>query len=784
MAFAATPALSDVAGQDCEDAVNVLTELGVVQGYPDGTYKPDKVVTRAEMAVIVVSALGLEDYAVGTAKFSDMAGHWSNGYVAYATSLGIIAGYPDGTFKPDKTVSYDEAATMLVAALGYNADSLVGTWPANFVTKAKSLGILDGVKAGAAGAVRGDIATMTYQTLDQAIGKTNKDGDFIYDKDASNQPKDTMLARLGAKLYKPDGKNAGDAFIMTDKIADNAKTNVKNYIGAYVTAYANDKNKIIAIKEVKSTFLKGEVTAVSAGGAITEFKADGVKYTVERVDYETPAVVANEFINGVDQAVASYSGFAVNDELTLAAKVSGVKVKEIYSISKWDLSGAWGDHFLFEKGDLEAKKINGNLFTLDDNDKIDLSSFALVGVDSLEDIAVDDVVYVYRDANSSTAKITRIEVGTEVVKGEITRVQSSEYTINGTAYGIAGQTNVTLPGTILDVKNKVEVKLDVNGDIYDAEKISGESTLAVLLDKNVPTSSLAGDAKVELFLPDGTEKVFVVDTDEVTNLNTATFTPHMLVEYSVDNDGVIDSLVAVTGIYQAVDQGTDSKITINKSGYVEDATAYKIASDAFIIVDADVLTATTFQVETSADGYSVSKLADILDASYDDILYTLNTDNEIDIIIIEGAGTTDDAVYGLLTDTFTTSDWNRGVELLIDGVVKEYNASTPPTAGNYAYLYKITFNTKGEAVMAYLDKPADTMNSAETTGSSGFTVTKNVASNSTDSFQLASDVIVYTYDAIDGWDVGDKNDIVAAKTCAFYDTEDDDVAVATIVLVY
>jgi hypothetical protein len=237
------------------------------------------------------------------------------------------------------------------------------------------------------------------------------------------------------------------------------------------------------------------------------------------------------------------------------------------------------------------------------------------------------VVYVYRDANSSTAKITRIEVGTEVVKGEITRVQSSEYTINGTAYGIAGQTNVTLPGTILDVKNKVEVKLDVNGDIYDAEKISGESTLAVLLDKNVPTSSLAGDAKVELFLPDGTEKVFVVDTDEVTNLNTATFTPHMLVEYSVDNDGVIDSLVAVTGIYQAVDQGTDSKITINKSGYVEDATAYKIASDAFIIVDADVLTATTFQVETSADGYSVSKLADILDASYDDILYTLNKAN-------------------------------------------------------------------------------------------------------------------------------------------------------------
>ncbi len=137
--FAFAAPLSDVVGQDCEEAVNVLTELGVVQGYPDGTFKPAQVVTRAEMAVIVVSALGLEDYAVGTANFSDMAGHWSNGYVAYAASLGIIAGYPDGTFKPNQIVSYDEAAKMLVAALGYTPDSLVGTWPANYVVKLSPL---------------------------------------------------------------------------------------------------------------------------------------------------------------------------------------------------------------------------------------------------------------------------------------------------------------------------------------------------------------------------------------------------------------------------------------------------------------------------------------------------------------------------------------------------------------------------------------------------------------------------------------------------------------------
>ena len=101
MAFAATPAVSDTAGKACEDAVNVLTELGIVKGYPDGSYKPENIVTRAEMAVIVISALGLKDYAVGTSSFKDMAGYdWAQGYVAYAQSLGVINGYPDGTFKP------------------------------------------------------------------------------------------------------------------------------------------------------------------------------------------------------------------------------------------------------------------------------------------------------------------------------------------------------------------------------------------------------------------------------------------------------------------------------------------------------------------------------------------------------------------------------------------------------------------------------------------------------------------------------------------------------------
>ncbi|HPF19565.1 MAG TPA: S-layer homology domain-containing protein, partial [Bacillota bacterium] len=217
--FAATP--SDVVGEDSEDAVNVLMELGVVAGYPDGSFKPAGIVTRGEMAKIIICALGLDDYASGSSSFSDMAGHWADKYVAYAVSLGIINGYPDGTFKADNTVSYDEAAKMLVASLGYTEESLVGSWPVNWVTKAKVLGILDGIKAGSAGANRGDIAIMTYQTLDQEIGKVNKDGDFVTAL-TSVGTSDNMLTRLDASLFAPavayvtaDNGIAGASFVVT-----------------------------------------------------------------------------------------------------------------------------------------------------------------------------------------------------------------------------------------------------------------------------------------------------------------------------------------------------------------------------------------------------------------------------------------------------------------------------------------------------------------------------------------------------------------------------------------
>ncbi len=190
MAFAATP--TDVKDTDYQEAVEALMELGIVNGYTDGTYQPEKPVTRAEMAKFIIASLEMDDDGIllYSGGFTDVGSkNWARGYIGYANHLGIITGYSDKTFKPNQTVSYDEAITMIIRALGYNNDVLKGTWPKNYVEKAKELGIITDEKQGKKGANRGDIALMLNEAVDQTIGAVS-DGEWVPFED------DTMKNRL------------------------------------------------------------------------------------------------------------------------------------------------------------------------------------------------------------------------------------------------------------------------------------------------------------------------------------------------------------------------------------------------------------------------------------------------------------------------------------------------------------------------------------------------------------------------------------------------------------
>ena len=101
-------------------AVSVTTNGKIVHGYPDGTCRPNNSITRAEFATIAAQFLS-SDY-VGDDKFSDIDSHWAEKYINRAAQAGWIKGYPDGTFKPDKNITRAEAMTLINAVLGRTPD--------------------------------------------------------------------------------------------------------------------------------------------------------------------------------------------------------------------------------------------------------------------------------------------------------------------------------------------------------------------------------------------------------------------------------------------------------------------------------------------------------------------------------------------------------------------------------------------------------------------------------------------------------------------------------------
>ncbi len=188
--FAGTT-LKDVVDTDYEAAVEALVELGIVNGYEDGTYRPEQNVSRAEMAKLLVVAAGLEPaakLAEGATKFADVNGGWASGYVNVASEYGYVMGDPDGNFRPDDTVSYAEAATMALRVLGYKSVvEAKGTWPTNYIAKAEDLDLLEDITYTSYndGAARGNVAILIWNmlTTDMWDVTGESDGDGLMYKD-------------------------------------------------------------------------------------------------------------------------------------------------------------------------------------------------------------------------------------------------------------------------------------------------------------------------------------------------------------------------------------------------------------------------------------------------------------------------------------------------------------------------------------------------------------------------------------------------------------------------
>lgn len=167
---------ADVVGTSYEEAVDKLVDLGVITGYPDGSFRPNENIRRSEYAAVAVRAKQLEEEAnisQGITIFGDVPSiHWATGFINVAeeedliNGMGIINGI--NTFGPERNIKYEEAVTILVRALGYEtAATNSGNWPDGHLTVAAQIGLLQNIN-GTKGmlANRGMVAQLTYNALE------------------------------------------------------------------------------------------------------------------------------------------------------------------------------------------------------------------------------------------------------------------------------------------------------------------------------------------------------------------------------------------------------------------------------------------------------------------------------------------------------------------------------------------------------------------------------------------------------------------------------------------
>ena len=481
--FAATP--SDVVGTAYEGAVGKLVALGVVAGYEDGTFKPEQNITRAEFAKIACYVVGLQSAAElskGATKFKDVAAdHWAAGYINIASEKGMIKGYPDKSFKPSENVSYAEAITILVRALGMGpVVEGKGTWPANYLSKASEAGITDDV-AGVVGngkALRGVIGQLAFNTLEAEkwgekeytasgivygpLGKTllqEKYSDFVYkDSDGKFVPKifedaeivktqlvgglgeDEVQIKFAAIATKLNITATSDTprIVNTDNIIVEAE-GLESYglLGKKVDVMFGKDNKLVNF-QVKST--------VAPTGLVEEFKLADNKIKVNGTDY-TLATAASIYVN----TSSAYT------TLTAASTVIGSSKAKATIILNSDGKVSTLDLFVADtNATLKTKqfivkevKTNGDVYALDtdarpSNDSKNFNLSDITGVNTTQKAIIEK--------NGKKATKDDIKAGDIVtwisVNADLNYVVVSDNKVTGTVSVISPDSSSTYKMTV------------------------------------------------------------------------------------------------------------------------------------------------------------------------------------------------------------------------------------------------------------------------------------------------------------------------------------------------
>lgn len=259
-------AFNDSIGHLNEKAINYLQENNVVQGYGDGTYRPDNRINRAEFLKIILESLNIELDSAGFC-FPDVKAGWYAPYVCKAKELGIVSGYPDGYFRPANKINLAEALKIVLEAYDVSVNFNYSVWYEPYLYFMEENGLLTLVSTDILHAItRGEMAQLIYN-LDNYNKEITYSQGLCYDDGCINQnPSYVIITRplfLGA-IQDFIGWKTNQGFSVgvftVDYInaigtKDNPVENIREIIKDYSTSHSTDYFLLIGDTTIAPTNL-------------------------------------------------------------------------------------------------------------------------------------------------------------------------------------------------------------------------------------------------------------------------------------------------------------------------------------------------------------------------------------------------------------------------------------------------------------------------------------------------------------------------------------------------
>ena len=546
------------------EAVDVLSEAKVIDGYADGAFNPSNTLTRGAAAKIICNLIlgptAASALVADAAPYKDVAAnHPFAGYIAYCQKTGIISGYADGTFKPANSLTGYAFMKMLLGALGYDAanEGYTGAnWSINVAKQAISIGLNDGLNGefnGVKAVNREEACLYAFNTLNATMVEYDTQTIVIANGTVStNKVSKEMANTARTETIKDDNKMqfAEKYFTNLEKepTADdfgrpsNKWTYKNTDIGTYVdyslmvAEYVGGvSGKEVYNKLGKTAVEKYDLTVTVDGNADKEVLANIAKDNKDDLTGTDTGVLTQVFVNDDEKEAAVVE---INTYLGIADGDYSAKKDEadftVYGLSK---EGKTYTKVAFNK--------DGTLKTTSDN-----ASFKVSGEDFDVSKVEEDDAYLFTVAGGEVQTFVPAETikDTEITsfkKGSNVTVGGTKYEFNAAAYydneALKVYTGEKNNDTINLKDTTYNVYLDTYGNLIGLEEVDAVDNYVFITGADTNNSNLATkttDANA-IFL-DGTSKIIEVSKTKGDGFDNTKISPviNEWFTYTVDKNGV------------------------------------------------------------------------------------------------------------------------------------------------------------------------------------------------------------------------------------------------------